>query len=111
MVEFQLGELAEEGPSHSFSYDLGQVGVLLRQRVEQILTSLHSPLADLTAERQDRDRLRGIFPQHPGNKNLPLGVQFINPVHDVLGSYRCTSAKDSCERQEGWNSERFLTGK
>ena len=111
MVEFQLGELAEEGPSHSFSYDLGQVGVLLRQRVEQILTSLHSPLADLTAERQDRDRPGRIFAEHRGYKNLSLGVQFIDPVHDVLGSYRRTGAKNSCERQEGWNSERCYTRK
>jgi hypothetical protein len=54
----------------------------------------------LTPERKDCDRFRGILQQAFGNKNPPLGVKFINPIHDILGPDRRATAKGSYEDQE-----------
>ena len=107
MVELQLGELTEEGPPHHSSNRVRLARVLPVEEIEQLFTPLYPPLPDLAAEGEDSDRFGGILEEGFGNEDLPLGVQFIDLVHDVLGPDRRAAAKESHEGQEGQDLEIF----
>jgi len=67
----------------------------------QPFASLDPPLSRLAAKRKNCDRLGGILQERLGNKDLPLGIQFIDPVHDVLGPHRRATVKESHEERGG----------